>query len=87
MHTLKGGDYIVYDTFEELLKTNPIIMTEYKGYYYIKPKLQGYYDNFMYKVNKTTLEVDSNAIDYIDYMLDIEDKATPVNLMELKKAS
>lgn len=52
-------------TFEQI-KINGIgFMSEYEGFYYVRPKKVQYYDNTMYKVNIKTEEVE--LFDLIDY--------------------
>lgn len=83
MYEDKGSDLMIYETFEDLLTSKLSLVAEYDGYYYMKPPLDSLYDEWIYKVNKNTKEI--SCIHCIDYMLDIEDKTTSVDLEILRK--
>lgn len=80
---MKGGFDML--TFEEILK-NPISgATEDGSYYYIKPKTDDPYDHCMWKVNKDDLSV--QYLDLIEYLLNIDNNVSKVDLNTLKRAS
>lgn len=85
MYKCEGSGLIVYETFDELLDADIEIMSDYDGFYYIRLKPQELYDDSIWKVDKRTGEVSCSS--FIDYMLDIQDKATPIDPKTLKRAS
>ncbi|MBR1703113.1 MAG: hypothetical protein IJ716_14395 [Lachnospiraceae bacterium] len=80
-----GTDGIAYETIEELLNAGVTFAAEYNGAYYIQLKAEGYFDHGMYKVDKQTKKV--SYFDMIDFMVDIKDKAVPVDLEKLRNVS
>lgn len=82
MYRIHGGNTIIYETFTELMKENIVWMSEYGEFYYIK-LLKEYNDDSVWKVDKRTEQ--ASYMQYIDYMLDIQDKATPVDPAMLRK--
>ena len=80
-----GTDGIEYETLHELLQLSNIKVTEYNGNYYVEILEKAPYYSTMYKVDKKTGK--ASYMDTIDYILDIEDKATPIDPESLKRAS
>lgn len=85
LYTCKGSGLEVYETFEELLNKGVTGIWDYQGAYYIRVKLDDQYDSRIWIVNKGNKKV--SHTDYIDFMLDIRDKATPVDPKTLRRAS
>lgn len=83
MYKDKGSGMIMYETFDELLTSKLLFVTECDEYYYMKPSLDDYYDERVYKVNKKTKEV--SCMHCIDYMCDIESYTTSVNIEALRR--
>lgn len=67
----------VYETLEDLIHKGITGVCEDQDNYYVGVKKNDYYDTAIWIVNKKTLKVSLG--DYIDFMLDIEDKAKPVD--------
>ena len=80
-----GGHYLLYETLEELLQLPNIQVTEYGPDYYVEILPPEPYCRNIYKVDKATRKL--SYIRYIDYMIDIEDKAKPIDPRTLKKVS
>lgn len=88
MHKFKyddGSDGVTYETLDELLSLKIDYVTEHDGYYFVFPPREGPYDNTVYKVDKKTGK--AVYIPYIDYMLNIEEKAKPVDPKTIKGVS
>ena len=89
MHKIKyedGFEESICDNLQEILESpssNLNDITEFNDYLYIGRKPLNQYDNRMYRVDKNTNE--AVIISGIDYMLDIESKATPVDPNKLKE--
>lgn len=83
MYKDKGSGMIIYKTFDELLTSKLLWVTGCDEYYYMKPPLDDYYDERVYKVNKKTKEV--SCIHYIDYMSDIESHTISIGLETLRR--
>lgn len=72
-----------YETFDELLNADIMEMTEDVDNYYILTKPQQYYENNIWIVNKKTKEV--SFMYYIQYVINIMEKVSPVNPETLKR--
>ena len=72
-------------TFEEIIKKPISGATEDESYYYIKPETDDPYDHCMWKVNKNDLSV--QYLDLIEYLLNVDDNVSKVDLNILKRAS
>lgn len=84
---INGEVYNIEETLDDIFSYNRKIdfVTECEGHYYIRLEPEHNYDEAMWKVNKKTHKV--SCIHLIDYMLDIEDKATPIDSETLRRAS
>ncbi len=80
-----GTDGIGYDTLDELLQIELDWIREYGDFYYVKPKSENFYNLTVYKVDKKTGK--ASYKDYIDYFVETNDKATPVDPETLRRAS
>lgn len=85
MYKTKESGLTVYETLDELLNSDIEFVSDYNGKYYIGVKPESKYDNSIWKVDKRTGEVSCSS--FIDYMLEIEDKATPVDPKTLRKGA
>lgn len=83
MYIDKESGLTIYESFEDLLLVKLSIAMEYNGHYYMKPPLDNFYDERIYMVNKKSKEI--SCIHYIDYMLDIQEKAELVDPEILRK--
>lgn len=72
-----GQEGIEYETLDELLSAGINSAWETDGYYYIKLKPDGPYDNGMWRVDKKTKSV--SYIDFTDFIINIEDNANEIN--------
>lgn len=81
-----GTDGVEYETLDELLLLPDIKIDEYEGYYYVTVYEDAPYYNIMYKVDINTRKA-TYYWDDIGYVLDIRDKAKPINPETLRRAS
>ena len=73
-----------YETFDELLNAEIILMSEDDVNYYIRTKPQQLYENCVWVVNKITENV--SFIYFTDYIVDYMDKVTPIDWAKFKRA-
>lgn len=85
MYKNKGSGLEVYETFEELINKGITEVWDYQSNYYIRVKLDDQYDNRIWIVNKKDKTV--SDMDFIDFMLYVMDKATPIDPQTLKRVS
>lgn len=80
-----GTEGIIYETLEELLQLSNIRVSEYSEKYYVEILEDSPCYSTVYEVNKRNNK--AIYMEIIDYMLDIEDKATPIDPETLRRAS
>lgn len=85
MYKVQESGLEVYETFEELLNKGITAIWDYQDNYYIRVKLDDNYDNRIWIVDKKSQKV-SNMF-FTEFMIFIEDKATPVDPETLRRAS
>ncbi len=73
----------IYETVDDLLQKDITEIWGYGGKYYVSVKSDNFYDNRIWIVDKKTKQVSKGY--YIDIMLDIADKATPVDPETLRR--
>lgn len=81
-----GTDGIIYETLDELLMLSNIEVYKCDEFFYINVIEDAPYYNTIYKVDTKTKKA-SYYGDKIGFMLDIKDKATPVDPKTLRRAS
>lgn len=81
-----GTDGIAYETLDELLELPNIEVREYEGVLYVNVFREAPYYNIMYAVDIETRKA-AYYWDKIGYMLDIHDKAKPVDPKTLRRVS
>ncbi len=81
-----GSDSALYETLDELLKLHNIKVYKYDGFFYVNVIDDAPYYNTIYKVDVKTRKA-SYYGDKIGFMLDITDKATPVDPETLRRVS
>lgn len=89
MHKFKyddGSDGVTYETLEELLKLPTIEIREDGDSFYVNVIEDAPYYNVLYKVDKKTHKA-SYYGDKIGYMIDIHEKAKPVDPKTIKGVS
>lgn len=85
MYKCKGSGLEVYEDVAELIDKGITNIWEYQGKYYICVAVDDQYDNRIWIVDKETNKI--SDMYFTEFMLFMEDKATPVNPEVLKRVS
>ena len=76
------------ETLEDVFLINQekqvLFVEEYNGFYYIRFEPESYYDNSMYKINKSTNR--AKLIYWMDYFFEVDGKGKRVDPETLKRA-
>ena len=83
MYRNKVSGCIDYETLDELISAGIVFMAEDEKDYYIRTKIEDYYDNGMYRVNKATEKL--SFLLFTEFISEYSDKTTPVNIEEFIK--
>ena len=75
----------IYESVDDLLQKDITEIWDYDGEYYVSVRSDSFYDGRIWIVDKDTKQVSKGY--YTDFIVDIMDKATPVDPEILRRAS
>lgn len=70
-------------SLHDLCKKQIETVTYYNGIYYVQLKPESFYENEIWQVNEQTGKTE--PMFYTDYLVDIEDKARPIDVKVFKQ--